>query len=87
MPVCFTVLSASGQETSWKRQGGEEQLGVWNSQKHTAVYRLDYQQGPTYSTGNYTEYLVITDKGEESEKKKMCVPASLCCTLEPNTAL
>ena len=34
----------------------------------TTIYKIDKQQGPTYSTGNYIQYLVITYTGKESEK-------------------
>ena len=36
-----------------------------------------------YSTGNYTQYLVITYNGKESEKEY--ITESLCCTEEINT--
>ena len=41
-----------------------------------------------YSTGNYTQYIVIICKVEESEKEYVCVciTASLC-TSETNTTL
>ena len=32
---------------------------------HTAIYKIDKQQGPSYSTGNYTQYSVITYNGKE----------------------
>ena len=35
---------------------------------HTTIYKIDKQQG-LYSTGNYTQYLVITDNGKEPEKE------------------
>ena len=38
-----------------------------------------------YSTGNYTQYFVITYKGKESEKDY--IAESLCCTPETNTTL
>ena len=44
-----------------------------------------------YSAGNYTQYLVTTSKGEESEKEHLCIyiciTESLCCTLETNITL
>ena len=42
-----------------------------------------------YSTGNSTQYFVITYKGKESEKKTdiyVCITESLCCTPETNTS-
>ena len=37
-----------------------------------------------YSTGNYTEHLVITYMGKECEKidTYVCITESICCTLE-----
>lgn len=34
----------------------------------TTIYKI-YKEGPTYSTGKYTQYLVIYYTGKESEKK------------------
>ena len=47
---------------------GRDKLGVWNQQIHSTIYKKDKQQGPTYSTGNYIQYLVIIYNGKESEK-------------------
>ena len=45
-----------------------------------------------YSTGNYTQYLVIIYNGKKSEKIiyiyiyiYICITESFCCTLETNT--
>ena len=38
-----------------------------------------------YSTGNYTQYFVVTYKGKESEKEY--ISESLCYTPETNTTL
>ena len=42
-----------------------------------------------YSTGNYTQYFVITFKVKEFEKEYIyiCITESLCCTPETNTAM
>ena len=29
------------------REGGRDRLGVWDWQVHTAVFKIDKQQGPT----------------------------------------
>ena len=34
---------------------------------------MDNQQGPLYSTGNYTQYLVITYNGKKSKKEYIYV--------------
>ena len=36
---------------------------------HTTVYKIDNQQGILYSTGNSTQYSVITNIGKGSEKE------------------
>jgi len=39
---------------------GRDRLGVWGQHAHTAVFKIDNQQGPTvYSTGNAAEYYII----------------------------
>ena len=48
--------------------GGRDQLGGWDQHIHTTIYEIDNQQGPIYSTGNSTQYSVITYMGKESEK-------------------
>ena len=32
---------------SQRGKGGRDKLGVWDEQKHTTVYKIDKQQGPT----------------------------------------
>ena len=39
-----------------------------------------------YSTGKYTQYLVITYNGKESEKIYIYITESLCCIPETNKA-
>ena len=40
--------------------GRRDRLGVWDWHVHTAIFKIDNQQGPTYSTGNVAQYSVIT---------------------------
>ena len=40
-----------------------------------------------YNTGNYTQYLVITYNGKESDKEYICITESHYYTLEPSTTL
>lgn len=35
-------------------------------------YIKNRQQGPTYNTGNYTQYLLISYNGKESEEGYIC---------------
>ena len=50
-------------------RGRRDKLGVWDSNIHTTIYKIDNQQGPLYSPGNYIQYLVITYNGKESKKE------------------
>ena len=45
--------------------GGREKLRVWGEQIQTVTYRIDKQQGPLYSPGNYVQYLMINHNGKE----------------------
>ena len=53
------------------------------------LYIKEINKGLLYSTGKYTQYLVINQNGKEYEKKYvyLCITESLCCTLETNTTL
>ena len=31
----------------WGRLGGRDSLGVWDGHGHTAIFKMDNQQGPT----------------------------------------
>ena len=64
--------------------GGRDKLGVWDWHVYTAIFKIDNQQGPTYSTGNYIQYLIITYNGKESKTEYMHIykTESLCCTPE-----
>ena len=44
---------------------------------------------PLYSTGNSSQYSVMTYRGKESKKVNICIciPDSRCCIAETNTAL
>ena len=39
----------------------------------TTIYKIDTNSDLLYSTGNYTQYFVITYKGKESEKEYICM--------------
>ena len=52
---------------------------------HTTI---DKQQGPTYSTGNYIQFLLMKHNEKEYEKEvyiDICITDSLCYTVEINT--
>ena len=46
---------------------GRDKLGIWNYKMHTAIYKIN-NKDILYSTGNYIQYLVITNNRKESEK-------------------
>ena len=49
---------------------GRDKSGAWDEHTHTTIYKIDNQQGHTvYSTGNSTQYSVITFKRKESKKE------------------
>ena len=61
---------------------GERGGGI-NQEFGINIYTLLYTKQITnkdllYSTGNYTQYLVITYKGKESEKEYMCIYIYVC---------
>ena len=56
------------------------------------VYTLIYikertNEDPLHSTGNSTQYLVITYRGRKSEEECVCVTESLCCTPDTSAIL
>ena len=72
---------------------GERGGGI-NQEFGINIYTLLYIKQITskdllYSTGNYTQYFVITHKGKKSEKVDIyvCITESLCCTPETDTTL
>ena len=54
---------------------------------HTVIYKIDKQKDLLYNTGNYTQYLLTTYNGKESEKEyiynmhiHIYITESLCYT-------
>ena len=61
-------------------------MGGVNWETGTDIYipYIKYNNIP-YSTGNSTQYSVMTYMGRESEKRvAACITDSLCCTAKPN---
>ena len=52
-------------------KGERDKFGAGDWNIHTIIYKIDKQQSLLYSTGNYTQYLVIIYNGKESEKEYM----------------
>ena len=67
-----------------------DSLGVWDLHVHTAMFKVDHQKGPTYKTGNYVQYSVITYMEKEYEEGTyihihVYIYESLCYTPEIST--
>ena len=57
-------LAVAKGERCWER----DKLGV-GVNIYILLYKIDHQQDPPYSTGNYTQYYVITYIRKESAKE------------------
>ena len=69
----YSTKGARTQKTKLQYQGGKGGEGI-NQELKINMYTLLYIKQITnedllYSTGNYTQYFVITYKGKESEKE------------------
>ena len=53
-------LVVAKEQGGWEREG----LGVSDQQMQTSVYRMDKQQGPLHSTGNYIQYPMMNHNGK-----------------------
>ena len=52
------------------------------------IYTLITNKNMLYSTGNSTQYPIMTFMGKESKKRvDICITDSFCCTPETNTPL
>ena len=97
-----TEIDPQTQKTNlWLPKGKD--VGGINQEFGINIYTLLYIKQITnrdllYSTGNYTQYFVITYKGKESEKEyiyniyiiyniQIYITESLCYTPETNTTL
>ena len=69
--------------------GRSDRWGVCNWRVHTAMFKMDNQQGPVYSTGNFAQYSVITYKWEKNLKNNryIYITEPLCYIPETNTLL
>ena len=70
MPFCAQNDLAHSRKSikSLVNKEMNDSLGVWDLHVHTAMFKVDHQKGPTYKTGNYVQYSVITYVGKEYEK-------------------
>ena len=73
-------------------QGDSGEWGGINQEFEINLYTLLYKKQINskdllYSTGNHTQYFVITYNGKKSEKEYICKTESLCCTPETNTTV
>ena len=70
---------------AFKKRGREGELGVWDWDVHTAVYKTEKHRDLLYGAGNYIQYLIITYNGEESGEEYIHMYVSLCDMPETNT--
>ena len=63
------------------RGRGRDKLEVWDQQIQTTIYKIN-NKVLLYSTGNYTQYLVVNYNGKEYIY--ISVSELLCCTPEAN---
>ena len=63
-----------------------DKLGAWNEHKHTTIYKIDNQQGPTVK---HRELYSISCNNPSWKRilKRIYITESLCCTPETNTTL
>ena len=52
-------------------------MGDWDWHIHTTIYKI-INKDLLHSTGNYTQYFVLTCKGKESEKEYIYVKLNHC---------
>ena len=72
----ISELSSSLTQThAWEKR---DKSGARDWHAHTTMYKIDNQQGPTISTGNSTQYSVITYMRKESEKEWIYVCVCVC---------
>ena len=82
MNSCKTEIHSQTQETNfWLSKGigdGRDKIGAWNQHIHTSICKIDNQQGPTVSTGKYTQYLMITYNEKDTEKQYIYIYVCVC---------
>ena len=69
-----------------KGEGGINQESASSGDTLLCIKQM-MSEGLLYSTGDYTQYLVITYNGKESEKYIIYITESLCCTPETTKTL
>ena len=65
---------------------GRGKSGAWDEHTHTTTYKIT-NKDLLCSTGNSTQYSVITYMKKERMNICICITESLCCTPETNTTL
>ena len=70
----------------WGRIGGKDSLEVLDGLAHTALFKMDNQQGPTYCIAQGTLLNVMRQPGWEGSLGRMdtcvCMAEGLCCPPE-----
>ena len=71
-------------------QRGKDSQGVWDRHVHSAIFKMDNQQGPTTEQGTWpsTVWQPGWEEGlGENGCTCMCMAEALCCSPETATAL
>ena len=66
-------------------QGGRDSYGVWDQHIHTAIFKMDNQQGPTKQHRELCSVLCGSLNGRGVQGKMdtcLCMAESLCCSPE-----
>ena len=72
------------------KMGGRDSQGVWDRRVHTAIFKMDNQQGPTLWHRELCSMLCGSLDGRgvwERMDTCICMAESLCCTPETITTL
>ena len=72
------------------RAASRDRLGALDWHVHTAIFRIDKQQGPTMQHRDHCSVLCDDLNGKQIWQRIdafICISGSLCCTSETNTPL
>ena len=93
----MNIFTKQKQSHRYRRQSngyqgvmpGRYELEDWDQHIPTTIYKIDTEIDLRYSTGNSTQYSVMTymEKNVKRVDICMCKTQSLCCTPETKTTL
>ena len=59
--------------TKGEREQERDKLGIWDQQIQANIHKIGRHKVLLYSTGNYTQYPVMSHNGKEHKKECVCV--------------